>query len=326
MARGRNSWSLVFFVAVCFMVMAQRVVAADYPTRPISLVIPYSAGGPADLASRIMAEKVSEFLGQPIVIENKAGAGGAIAATHVAKAKPDGYTLLAGGQTTVFLLPLVKPGLPYTMDDLVPICEYAKVTMVISAKMDGPWKTLPELVKAAQKNPGKYSYATYGTLSMVHLAMELLSKQAGMKLTHIPYEGGIKANTALLGGHVDIAITNATAGLYEAGKIRVLATGEKQRLSWMKEVPTLTELGYPIQLDGQQAFYAPKGTPKEIIDKLYDGHKRAFAKYGKELEASFRKMEQTSSFLTHEETVKKGQREKEIYYGIAKEMGVLVKP
>jgi tripartite-type tricarboxylate transporter receptor subunit TctC len=323
MGKCRNLCGLVLLVAVC---LAQGVVAADYPTRPISLVVPFSAGGPADLSSRIMAEKVTEFLGQPIVIENKAGASGLIGATYVAKAKPDGYTLLTGGQSTQIVAHLVKPDLGYSKDDLIPICEFAKITMLISAKADGPWKTLPEFIKAAQKNPGKYSYATYGTLSMVHLAMEFLCKQAGIKLTHIPYEGGIKANTALMGGHVDIAITNGTGGLYEAGSLRILATAEKERLPWMKEVPTLAELGYPIQLDGQEAIYAPKGTPKGIVDKLYDAHKKAFNKYGKELDASFRKMEFSASFLTPEETLKKNQREREIYYSIAKAMGVLAKP
>jgi tripartite-type tricarboxylate transporter receptor subunit TctC len=315
------------FVLVALGVGTGICHAADYPTRPITLVVPYSPGGGSDLASKIMADKVSEFLGQPVVSDYKPGAAGALGAAFVAKAKPDGYTLLVGSQSPLIVSPLTKEGLGYTFDDLIPVCGYSKISVMINAKPDGPWKTLKEFIADAQRNPGKYRYSTYGALSMAHFVMELLSKEAGLKLTHIPYDGSPKANAALLGGHVDIACTTGTGGLYEAKSLNILAIADKERLSGMPEVPTLTELGYPsIQLDAQYAFCVPKGTPKEVIDKLYDAHKKAFQKYGKELAEGFLKVEQYSSFLSPEETLKKYQREMGIYQAIAKDLGVLAKP
>ena len=317
---------LTLLTVFTFLFSTQEGMASDYPTRPITLIVPYSPGGGSDVASKIIAQKISEFLGQPVVSEYKPGAAGAIGAAYVAKAKPDGYTLLVGSQSPNVISPLVKPGLGYTTEDLPPICGYSKIAVMINAKTGGPWKTLPEFIEDAKKNPGKYRYATYGALSMAQFVMELLCKQAGIKMTHIPFEGSPKANAALLGGHVDITCTTGTGGLYQAGSLKIMAVAEKKRLPDMQEVPTLTELGYPIQLDAQYAFCVPKGTPKEIINKLYDAHKKAFAKYGKEMASAFEKVEQYSSFLGPEEILQRYLKEREIYAEVAKELGVLVKP
>ncbi len=317
---------LTLLTVSTFLFSIQQGKASDYPTHPITLIVPYSPGGGSDVASKIVAQRISEFLGQPVVSEYKPGAAGAIGAAYVAKSKPDGYTLLVGSQSPNVISPLVKPGLGYTTEDLPPICGYSKIAVMINGKAEGSWKTLPEFIEDAKKNPGKYRYATYGALSMAQFVMELLCKQAGIKMTHIPFEGSPKANAALLGGHVDIACTTGTGGLYQAGSLKILAVAEKKRLPDMREVPTLTELGYPIQLDAQYAFCVPKGTPKEIINKLYDAHKKAFAKYGKEMAVAFEKVEQYSSFIGPDEVLNRYLKEKEIYTEVAKELGVLVKP
>jgi len=328
MKKGKKLNFLVsmLFVAMGLFLTTKYAIAIDYPTRPIKLIVPYAPGGGSDLSSKILAEKLSEFLGQPIVSEYKPGAAGAIGAVYVAKAKPDGYTLLIGTQTPNIISPLVKPGIPYTTEDLIPICGFAKLPVTINAKTGGPWKTLPEFIEDAKKNPGRYRYGTYGVLSMVHFVMELLCKQTGIKITHIPYEGTPKANAALLGGHVDIACVTGTGGLYQAGSLKILAVAEKKRIPGMEEIPTLSELGYPIQLNVQFAICAPQGIPKEIIDKLYDAHRKAFAKYGKEMESTFQKVEMCSSFLNPEEIQQLYHEERKVYYEIAKELGVLVKP
>jgi tripartite-type tricarboxylate transporter receptor subunit TctC len=317
---------LILLAAFILLFATQEGMALDYPTRPITLIVPYSPGGGSDVASKIVAQKIAEFLGQLVVSEYKPGAAGAIGAAYVAKAKPDGYTLLVGSQSPNVISPLVKPGLGYTTEDLIPICGYSKIAVMINAKTGGPWKTLQEFIENAKKNPGKYNYGTYGALSMAQFVMELLCKQAGIKMTHIPFEGSPKANAALLGGHVDIACTTGTGGLYKAGSLKILAVAEKKRLPDTPEVPTLTELGYPIQLDAQYAFCVPKGTPKEIIEKLYDAHKKAFAKYGKEMASAFEKVEQYSSFLGPEEILQRYLKEREIYAEVAKGLGVLIKP
>jgi tripartite-type tricarboxylate transporter receptor subunit TctC len=316
----------MLFVAMGLFLTTKYAIAIDYPTRPITLIVPFSPGGGSDVASKIVAQKISEFLGQPVVSEYKPGAAGAIGATYVAKAKPDGYTVLVATESPMVISPLVKPGLGYVLEDFLPICGYSKTPVILNAKTDGPWKTLPEFIEDAKKNPGRYRYGTFGALSVGNFIMELLCKQAGIKLILIPFGGSPQANAALLGGHVDIAVTAGTGGLYKAGSLKTIAVAEKKRLPDMQEVPTLTELGYPIQLGAQMAHCVPKGTPKEIIDKLYDAHKKAFAKYGKEMESAFQKVELYLSFLNPEEIQQLYQEERKVYYEIAKELGVLVKP
>jgi tripartite-type tricarboxylate transporter receptor subunit TctC len=324
--KRRTLGAMVFFI-LPLAALGQTPInswAIEYPTKPITMVVPYSPGGGSDLGSKLIAEKVSEFLGQPIVSEYKPGAGGAVGAALVAKAKPDGYTLLVGSTTPLVVAPLVHEGLGYTLEDFVPICSYSKISLMINARPDGPWKTLKEFVQDAKANPGKFRYATYGAKSMAHLMMELFSKQAGIKLVHIPYDGSPKANAAVLGGHVEVSCTTGTGGLYEAGQLIMLATGDKDRV--FPEVPTLMELGYPIDLPAIYSLCVPKGTPKEIVDKLYEAHVKAFEKYGKELAEKFRTVEMRPLFLGPQEILDKYRKDKETYSEIAKELGLLVQP
>ena len=211
MARNRISlkWSLVIVISLLFVAgKAGWTLALDYPTRTISMVVPFSPGGGADLGSRVVAEKISSILGKPIISEYKPGAGGGLGAALVAKAKPDGYTFVVGSQTTLLINPMTKKDLGYKFDDFIQVSGYSMIPISINAKSGGPWKTLAEFIADAKKNPEKYRYGTYGALSQAHFAMELLSRKAGIKLIHIPFPGSPQANAALLGGHVELGISN----------------------------------------------------------------------------------------------------------------------
>ena len=177
---------------------AQRGEALEYPTRPISMVVPFTPGGGADLGSKVVAEKISPFLGQPVISEYKPGAGGGLGAALVAKAKPDGYTFVTGSQTTLMIAPMTKKDLGYSFEDFIQVSGYSLIPISLNAKAGGPFNTLSEFIAAAKKSPGKLRYGTYGALSQAHFVMELLSKKAGIKMTHIPFPGSPQANTALL--------------------------------------------------------------------------------------------------------------------------------
>ena len=313
----------MFFFLALFLGPGMQVLALDYPTRPITMVVPFTPGGGADLGSKVVAEKIAPLLGQPIISEYKPGAGGGLGAALVSKAKPDGYTFVVGSQTTLMINPMTKKDLGYKFDDFIQVSGYSMIPISIQVKTGGPWKTLPEFISDAKKNPGKYRYGTYGALSQAHFVMEMLSKKAGIKLTHIPFPGSPQANTALLGGHVELSCTTGTGGLARAGSLKMLAVAEPKRLPGMDDVPTLTELGYPITISCNYSFAFPKGTPKEIVNKIYEAEKKAFAQYEKELTAAFDKVEQFPSFKGPDEIRRLYLEEMKIYQQIAKELGAL---
>jgi tripartite-type tricarboxylate transporter receptor subunit TctC len=313
----------LFFFSAFFLGAEISIFALDYPTRPITMVVPFSPGGGADLGSKVVAEKMSPFLGQPIISEYKPGAGGGLGAALVARAKPDGYTFIAGSQTTLMIAPMTKKDLGYSFDDFIQLSGYSLIPISINVKAGGPWKNLSEFISDAKKNPGKFRYGTYGALSQAHFVMELLSKKAGIKLIHIPFPGSPQANTALLGGHVELSCTTGTGGLNKAGSLKIIAVAEPKRLPAMEDVPTLTELGYPIAFSCNYSFAFPKGTPREIVNKVYEAEKKAFGKHEKELAAAFDKVEQYPSFMGPDEIRKLYLEEMKLYQGIAKELGAL---
>jgi tripartite-type tricarboxylate transporter receptor subunit TctC len=300
-----------------------NAAALDYPTRPITMVVPFTPGGGADLGSKVVAEKIAPILGQPIVSEYKPGAGGGLGAALVSKAKPDGYTFVVGSQTTLMINPMTKKDLGYKFEDFIQVSGYSMIPISIQFKTGGPWKTLPEFIADAKKNPGKYRYGTYGALSQTHFVMELLSKQAGIKITHIPFPGSPQANTALLGGHIELSCTTGTGGLARAGTLKMAAVAEPKRLPGMGDVPALKELGYPITISCNYSFAFPKGTPKEIVQKIFDAEKKAFEKHEKEIIAALDKVEQFPSFDSPEDIQRRYLDELKIYQTIAKELGAL---
>ncbi len=246
--------------------------AQDYPSRPITLIVPYAAGGGNDVMARTAAEKMSKTLGQQIVIENRGGAGGSIATRQIAKAEPDGYTLGLGGTGTLAINPTLYANVGYDpRKDFAPIGLIATSALVVCVNPSLPVRSIPDLIALAKREPGKLNYASAGTGSGIHLGTEYFAAMTGIKLTHIPYKGSSPALSDLVGGHVAIYFSSLppAVGLVKDGKVRALAVTGAKRSAIFPELPTVAEAvlpGYEAVL--HYGIVAPAGTPRPIVDKL----------------------------------------------------------
>ena len=263
-----------FTVAVCAvaMVHAAGAAAQAWPAKPIRLMVPFPPGGSTDIVARIVAQKLSERLGQPIVIENRGGAGGTIGTGIIAKSAPDGYNLAVASTSTHVVAPSVYAKLDYDpVKDFAPVSLMAVSPYLLVVTPSLPAKTLQELIGLAKKQPGKLNYASAGVGSTTQLAMEMLKAASGTYMLHIPYNGNGPAGTALIGGQVDVLFGSLPALLPHAksGRARALAVGTPKRSPSLPDVPTVAESGYPgFDASLWLAIMAPAGTPQPIIERL----------------------------------------------------------
>ena len=251
-----------------------------YPTRPITMIVPFPPGGVADLTGRPTALTMEKYLKQRIVIENKAGAGGAVGMAAVAKAKPDGYTIMMALSSISIIPPaerLFDREPPYEMKQLVPIALISADPTVLVVRSDSPWKSVKDFVEDAKKRPGKINYSSSGIYGTLHMAMEIFANSAEIKLFHIPYQGGGPAVTALLGGQVEALASGPSAviGQIKGGKLRALASWGDKRLASLPDVPTFKELGYNAEFYIWSGLFAPAGTPATIVQTLRSAAHRA---------------------------------------------------
>jgi tripartite-type tricarboxylate transporter receptor subunit TctC len=246
-----------------------------YPSRPITLVVPFPAGGAVDVAGRAMGERLSKVLNQTIIIDNKGGAGGAIGSAFVAKAKPDGYTLVVTSQSSHVANPAITPNLPYdAVKDFAPITRIERLPNVLLINPSLPVKNMAEFVAYAKANPGKLNYASSGNGSMLHLNMEFLKSKYGIFMTHIPYRVAGNTLTDLMSGQVHALFTNVQAsnvGFVKQGKLRALAVASPVRSHLLPDVPTFADLKQPeLNITSWTGLAAPAGTPEPIIQQLYE--------------------------------------------------------
>jgi tripartite-type tricarboxylate transporter receptor subunit TctC len=246
--------------------------AQSYPDRLIRIIVPQGPGGPTDLLARVAAQRLQATLHQNVIIENRGGAGGVIAAKAAGSADPDGYTLFMGNTSVLVLVPILSRAPTYDPAKLfTPVARLAESYQVLVVHPSLPVKTVAELVAYAKANPGKLNYASAGIGNTIHLAGELFNHSAGIKLVHVPYNSGAEATTAVLGGQVQMTFVNITGlpPLMADGKLRPLAVTSPKRLPLLPDVPTMIESGYPDFV--VRAFFglvAPAGTPGAIVDKL----------------------------------------------------------
>ena len=275
------SRSARWILAVATAALAVPAVAQDYPTRPITLVVPYTAGGGNDAMARVVADRMSAALGQQIVIENRGGAGGSIATRQVARAEPDGYTLGLGGTGTLAIDPTLYPNVGYDpRKDFAPVGLIATSALAVLVNPAVPAKTIAELIALAKREPGKLNFASAGVGSGIHLGAELFAHMAAIKLTHIPYKGSAPALTDLVGGHVAIYFSSLppAIGLVKDGKVRALAVTGPERSKIFPDLPTVAESGLPgYAAVLHYGIVAPAGTPKPIVDKLAAALRAAIA-------------------------------------------------
>jgi tripartite-type tricarboxylate transporter receptor subunit TctC len=269
---SRGLLHLLLCASAALALHVPALAQGAWPERAIKLVVPFPPGGGTDLVARAMSHSLSEHLGQPIVIDNKPGASAVIGTEAVAKAAPDGYTLLLSGSTSYSVNPALRAKLPYDPSrDLAPIAIVARTPLVLVVGKGTPWKSLPELITAAKAKPKTIRYATFGSGSGPHLAGVLFALAAGIQLQDIPYKGSSQAALAVIGGEIEIAIDTvaSVAPHVQSGKLRALGIVGTTRSSMLPEVRTLAEQGLPeATFDAWYGFAAPARTPAPVIDKL----------------------------------------------------------
>jgi tripartite-type tricarboxylate transporter receptor subunit TctC len=247
-------------------------MAAPYPERPLQLILPFPAGGAADVIGRVLAKELEPRLGQPVVVINKAGAGTIIAAQAVSVAPPDGYTLFLTSNTTFSINPAIQPNLPYNpATQFEPVAMVAKIALAIVAHPSLPFSDVKSLVAGAKAAPDKYFYASFGNATVSHFAGEMFKGAAGVKLEHVPYKGSSPAMTDLVGGQVPLLFDTVVAALpqLKAGRVKVLAVTTANRSALLPAVPTLAESGYPgFDIGSWVAVVGPAGMPAEVKARL----------------------------------------------------------
>jgi tripartite-type tricarboxylate transporter receptor subunit TctC len=270
MRLGRRAWLLAMLLALGCSKLA---TAAAYPDRPIKLVIPYAAGGPTDVLGRIVGQNMGDILKQTVVIENRPGAGAAVGFSAVAKAVPDGHTLLLG-DINLAVNPYLYKSLPYdAQKDFAPIGLVASAPLVMLVSQNSPAKSLSELISQAKAEPGKLTFGSAGAGNTTHLSMELFKAKMGLDIVHVPYKGASPALNDLVAGHVSMMVTGLSGAksLVEAGKLRALAiTGDKRAAVW-PQVPTFAQAGAPLpemKVGSWWGLFVPAGTPSEIVAEL----------------------------------------------------------
>ncbi len=262
-----NPKSLIPLLALC----AAAAQAADYPTRPIRLLIPYSPGGPVDISGRIVALKLTEAFGQQVIVDNRAGGGGNIAVEIVAKSAPDGYTLLMGANGTNAINPSLYPKLAVDpAKELAPLGLVASSPMILVAHPSLPAANVKELVALAKAKPGTINFASSGSGSTAHLSSELLKLMSGVQIVHVPYKGASPALTDLVAGQTQFMITGVSSTLpfVKSGKLKALGVSSEKRLAILPDVPTVAEAIPGYEVLTWYGMFAPVATPKAITEKL----------------------------------------------------------
>jgi tripartite-type tricarboxylate transporter receptor subunit TctC len=266
---------LVLLVAVLAALAAPFTFAqsaANYPAKPVRLVVPFPAGGTTDILARAVAQKLSEAWGRQMIVDNRPGAGGNIGSDLVAKSAPDGYTLLMGTVSTHAINPSLYKNMPYDhVKDFAPVILVAGVPNVLVVNPSLPVHSVPELIAYAKANPGKLNFASSGNGTSIHLSGELFKAMTGVEMTHVPYKGSAPALTDLIGGQVQLMFDNLPSSLpfIKAGKLRALAVTSGARAAALPDLPTLAESGLPgFEASSWFGVLAPAGTPRDIVAKL----------------------------------------------------------
>jgi tripartite-type tricarboxylate transporter receptor subunit TctC len=316
-------------VVLHFLLFSAVCLAQDYPSKPITMVNPFPPGGVADVVGRPLAALMEKNLKQPVVMINRTGAGGAVGMGVVAKSPGDGYTILMG-LSSISIFPVADRvnGKPpaFELSDFAPIALVTADPTVLVVRSDGPYKTIKDLVDAAKANPGKINYSSSGVYGTLHVAMEIFSNAAGIKLFHVPYQGGGPAVTALLGGQVEASAQGPAAaiGQIRGGKFRALASWGTERLKLLPDIPTFKELGYDAEFYIWSGVFAPASTPAAIQTRLRAAVREAAT--SSEFKAAMEKVSTPVSYLDAPEFKKYWDRDAARLKGAVEKIGKVEEP
>ncbi len=314
---------LIALCAILAFIMAFDLpaLAPEFPTKSITLVIPYPAGGSTDLTGRALANAAKKYLGQPIIVENKSGGGGTVGPSLVVPKPPDGYTIgiITSSPTIAYHMGKLNFN---PVGDLTHILRWAGYLFGLVVQTDSQWKTIQEFMQYAKQNPQKVSYGSPGVGTPPHLAMEELAALAGgIQFVHIPYKGGAESNTGLLGGHVDsVSDSSGWGPLVDAGKFRLLVTYGYQRSTRYPQVPTLKEVGYNMVSPGPIGLIGPKNMPKPIVAKLHDAFKKAMD--DADFQAVMKKLDMIPLYLNSEDYEKFVRQDSERIGRLVRKLGL----
>jgi len=302
---------LIVALALVVIASAANAQPAPYPTKPIRLVIGFAPAGAADFVARSMSDALAKALGQPVVVDNKPGNGSSIAAEIVAKSAPDGYTLLIASPSSISVNPALNPKLAYTPADLLPVTKMTTSPLVLAVNPATGIRSLPELIAAARKDPGKLNYSSSGNGSAPHLGAALFTQLTDAQMTHVPYRGGALAIQSVIAGDTQVTFGTPPSVLPQAsgGRLRALAVSTRERSPLVPDLPGMREAGLPdYNLEFWYGMFAPAGTPPAIIRKIYDATvaamrqasiKAALAREGTEVSLSA-SPEEFASFLAED--------------------------
>ena len=299
-------------LGIALLLAACAALAQQYPSKPITMIVPFPPGGVADIVGRPLAATMEKTLKQPVVVVNRTGAGGAVGMAAVAKAAPDGYTILMA-LSSISIFPVsdrINGKTPaYEMSEFAPIALVTADPTVLVVSADSPWKTLKEFVASAKAYPGKINYSSSGVYGTLHVSMEIFANAAGIKLFHVPYGGGGPAVTALLGGQVEALASGpaAAVGQIKGGKMRALASWSDKRLAMLPDIPTFKELGYDAEFYIWSGVFAPAATPAPIVSKLREAVRAAAT--SPEFKTAMEKVSTPVSYLDAPEFAKYWERD-----------------
>ncbi|MFZ1068549.1 MAG: tripartite tricarboxylate transporter substrate binding protein [Pseudolabrys sp.] len=265
-------WRVIVAALLTTGLFSQQAALAQYPTRPVHIVVPYPAGGAVDAFARVLTQQLSEMWGQQVVVDNRPGASTMIGAEQVAKSPPDGYTLLLTAELTLVIVPHLYEKIPYDpLRDFAPVVALVSATQALVANPSLPVKTVKDLVALAKAKPGQLTFGSFGNGSTGHLNMEVLQAMTGARFNHIPYNGAGPAMNDVIGGHIDfmLAALSIVKGNVQAGKLHMIGVGSNHRSGEFPDVPTLSESGAPgFEAKSWFGLVAPAGTPPDVIKKI----------------------------------------------------------
>jgi tripartite-type tricarboxylate transporter receptor subunit TctC len=266
-----NLWRLACIAGLGMMLHAQAVVAQSFPDKPVRFVVGYSPGGLPDTVARIVAQKLSERWKQQVVVENKPGANSNIAADYVAKATPDGYTLLVTDNSTTAINPFLYAKMPFDAEkDLIPVAMVARAPLFLAVHSSVPVKTFQELIALVKSKPGEFTYGSSGIGSTHHLCMEFMKSSLGLEITHVPFKGTGQSVPALVGGQVPMVFSAfpSLSAYAKDGRVKLLAVNSQKRAVFAQDIPTIAETVPGFDFAPTVGIFAPRGTPRELVNKI----------------------------------------------------------